>query len=79
MRRRQVVSVSLARRWFWLLAGTAVLAAGGLYRALQAGSGPVTGLAVLLSATVVAAATVQAARILLALQVACPGRDGDRR
>jgi hypothetical protein len=57
-----------ARRWFWALLLVAVLAMGGLYRAVSAPAGPATAAAVLVSGTVLALATVQAARILRALR-----------
>ncbi|WP_030587782.1 hypothetical protein [Streptomyces anulatus] len=56
-----------ARRWFWALTTTAVLATGVLYEALRSAPGPGTGLLVLASALVLAASAVQAARILTVL------------
>jgi hypothetical protein len=61
------VDVGRARSWFWLLTTVAVLAMGAIYRALQSPPGAATGLAVLLSGLVLAAASTQAARTLLAL------------
>lgn len=57
-----------ARRWFWALLLTAVLAMGALYAALGGRPGPATGLAVAASSVVLLAATVQAARIMLAVE-----------
>lgn len=57
-----------ARRWFWALLLVAVLAAGALYRAVLAPPGPAVAAAVLVSGTVLALTTVQAARILRALR-----------
>ena len=57
-----------ARRWFWALLLVAVLAMGALYRAVSAPAGPAAAAAVLVSGTVLALATVQAARILRALR-----------
>lgn len=87
MKPRQVTSARLARRWFWLLTAVSVLATGALYRALQAEPSASAGLTVLLSGTVVVAATLQAARILLALRgstapaesLPTPARVDDRR
>ena len=56
-----------ARRWFWTLLATAVLAMGALYQGLRATPGPGTGLLVAISALVLLGSTVQAARILTAL------------
>lgn len=56
-----------ARRWFWSLVLTAVLAMGALYAALGARPGPVTGLAVAVTSLVLIAATTQATRLVLAL------------
>lgn len=61
------VNVRRARRWFWALTLIAVMAMGGLYRELHAPPGIGTGLLVLLSGTVLAAASIQAARILTRL------------
>ena len=61
------VDVRRARRWFWLLTLTAIVAMGGLYRELHAAPSPVTGLLTLLSALVLAASTIQAGRILAKL------------
>jgi hypothetical protein len=60
-------NVRRARRWFWALTVIAVVAMGGLYRELHAPASAGTGLLVLLSGTVLAAASVQAARILVRL------------
>lgn len=57
-----------ARRWFWALLVVSVLAMGALYRAVASPAGPATALAVLVSGTVLALATVQAARIVRALR-----------
>lgn len=56
-----------ARRWFWTLTASAVLAMGGLYRGLH--SAPGTGAATLVAvgSMVAGPRTVQAARILTAL------------
>ncbi len=56
-----------ARRWFWALTATAVLALGVLYQELRSAPGPATGLLVLVGSLVLAASTVQAARILAVL------------
>ncbi|MEV0411178.1 hypothetical protein AB0I68_10325 [Streptomyces sp. NPDC050448] len=56
-----------ARRWFWALTTTAVLAAGVLYQGLRSAPGPGTGPLVLASALLLAASAVQAARILAVL------------
>jgi hypothetical protein len=66
------MDVGRARRWFWVLTTVATLAMGALYRALQSPPGATTGLAVLLSGLVLAAASTQAARILLALNGPAP-------
>ena len=52
-----------ARRAFWLLAVLAVIAVGTLSRSLTASPGAGTGVAVALSATVLAISLVLAARI----------------
>jgi len=57
-----------AHRWFWALLLLAVLAMGALYRAVEAPPGPGAAVAVLISGTVLALSTVQAARILRALR-----------
>ncbi|MCX5173860.1 hypothetical protein OG616_38400 [Streptomyces antibioticus] len=62
-----VTALRRARRWFWALTTTAVLATGVLYQGLRSAPGPGTGLLVLASALVLAAAAVQAARILTVL------------
>ncbi|WP_367318661.1 hypothetical protein [Streptomyces sp. HUAS ZL42] len=67
-----------AQRWFWALSTTAVCATGALYEGLRAAPGPGTGLLVLISALVLAACTVQAARIL-ALLAGRPRPPGWRR
>jgi len=64
----QADPVRRARGWFWALLVVAVLAMGALYRAVSAPAGRGTALAVLVSGTVLALATVQAARILRALR-----------
>ncbi|GAA3500815.1 hypothetical protein GCM10019016_079220 [Streptomyces prasinosporus] len=56
-----------ARRWFWALLTLAVLAMGALYLGLRAEPSPGTGILVAVSALVLVASTVQAARILTAL------------
>ena len=61
------VNARHARRWFWTLLTVAVLAMGALYQGLRATPGPGTGLLVAISALVLVASTVQAARILTAL------------
>jgi hypothetical protein len=60
-------AVRRARRWFWGLATAAVGAAGALYEALRAAPGPGTGMLVMVSALVLAASVIQAARILTVL------------
>ncbi|MCZ4508736.1 hypothetical protein O3Q52_11075 [Streptomyces sp. ActVer] len=59
--------VKRARRWFWALTATAILATGRLYYGLQSAPGPATGILVLGSSLMLAASVVQAARILAAL------------
>ncbi|MGW0751141.1 hypothetical protein [Streptomyces sp. NPDC002587] len=56
-----------ARRWFWALTTTAVLAAGVFHQVLRSAPSPGTGLLVLVSALVLAASANQAARILAVL------------
>ena len=56
-----------ARRWFWMLLTVGVLAMGALYQGLRVAPGPGTGLLVAVSAVILVASTVQAARILTAL------------
>jgi hypothetical protein len=56
-----------ARRWFWVLTATAVLAMGALHQALRSAPGPGTGMLVLAGALVLVLSVVQAARILAAL------------
>jgi len=62
-----VINARRARRWFWALLTIAVLAMGALYQGLRADPGPGSGLLVAVSALVLVASTVQAARILNAL------------
>ena len=57
-----------AYRWFWLLLLVGVVAMAGLYTATGARPGPLAGLAVAGSATVLLLATTQATRILLAIE-----------
>ncbi|MGW0771141.1 hypothetical protein [Streptomyces sp. NPDC002676] len=59
--------VRRARRWFWTLTVVAVLAMGTLSHGLRAAAGPGTGLLVGASALVLAASSIQAARIWLLL------------
>ncbi|MFF6829150.1 hypothetical protein [Streptomyces longwoodensis] len=60
-------AVRRARRWFWALTATAVLAAGRLYYGLRSDPGPATAIIVLGSSLMLAASVIQAARILAAL------------
>lgn len=64
----QLPDVARARRWFWALVVVAVVAMGGLYRAVQAPPSPLAGASVAVSSVVLLAATVQAARIAVRLQ-----------
>lgn len=57
-----------ARRWFWSLLAVAVLAMGALYRAIDMPAGPAAAATLLVSGTLLALATVQAARILRVLR-----------
>ena len=50
-----VTALRRARRWFWALTTTAVLATGVLYQGLRSAPGPGTGLLVLARALVLAA------------------------
>ncbi|WP_328690317.1 hypothetical protein OHA74_14220 [Streptomyces phaeochromogenes] len=61
------VNARRARRWFWTLLTVAVLAMGALYQGLRATPGAGTGLLVAISALVLVASAVQAARILTTL------------
>ncbi|MFD8302834.1 hypothetical protein ACFV29_10840 [Streptomyces sp. NPDC059690] len=61
------VDVRRAQRWFWALTIVAVLAMGALYQGLRSTPGPGTGVLVLISGLVLAASSIQAARILTAL------------
>ncbi|MDH6522309.1 hypothetical protein [Streptomyces sp. SAI-090] len=61
------IHVRRARRWFWTLTTVAVLAMGGLYRALGQTPSPGTGALVAVSSLILLASLVQAARILTAL------------
>lgn len=61
------VEPAVARRWFWGLVVIAVVAMGVLYRALHAHPGATSGLTVAFSGLLLAAASVQASRILLVL------------
>ncbi|MEU0684994.1 MULTISPECIES: hypothetical protein [Streptomyces] len=61
------IDVRRAQRWFWTLTAVAVLATGVLYQSLRATASPVTGTVVAVSALVLAASAVQAARILTVL------------
>lgn len=61
---------SRARRCFWALLALAVLAMAALYTALGAPPSPATGLGVAGASLLLLAATTQAARIWLALEVA---------
>lgn len=61
-------AVSRARRWFWALLLIAGLAMGVLYRAMFADPRPTAGAAVLISGTVLALSTMQAARVMRALR-----------
>ncbi|GGN84908.1 hypothetical protein GCM10011579_075400 [Streptomyces albiflavescens] len=66
-RRPDGLDVRRAQRWFWSLTVVAVLAMGALYQGLRSAPGPGTGVLVLVSALVLAASAVQAARILTVL------------
>ncbi|ALV33175.1 hypothetical protein [Streptomyces sp. CdTB01] len=66
-RRTDGVDVRRAQRWFWALTVMAVLAMGGLYQGLRSAPGPGTGVLVLISGLVLAASSIQAARILTVL------------
>lgn len=61
------VDVPRARRWFGALLGTAMLATGALYWAVGAPAGPLAAAVLFVSGVVAVAATVQAARVLRAL------------
>lgn len=56
-------AVQRARHWFWALTTIAVFAAGALDQGLHAAPGPGTVMLVLVSALVLVASAVQAARI----------------
>ncbi|MBO8190519.1 hypothetical protein ITI46_02150 [Streptomyces oryzae] len=60
----ETTALRRARRWFWTLTTTAVLAGGTLYQGLRSTAGPGAGVTVLLSSLTLAASTIQAARIL---------------
>lgn len=62
-----VASRTRARRWFWLLVLASVGSMGALYRTAKADPSPGTAIAFFVVAAVVLAATLQAARIWLAL------------
>lgn len=61
------VDVPRARRWFWILLVVAVLATGAAYWAVNAPPGPVAGLVLLVGGLLAATATLQATRVLAAL------------
>ncbi|MFF4550739.1 hypothetical protein [Streptomyces sp. NPDC001435] len=61
------VDVRRAQRWFWALTIVATLAMGALYQGLRSAPGLGTGVLVLISGLVLAASSVQAARILTVL------------
>jgi uncharacterized membrane protein len=69
---RDGIDVARARRWFWGLVVLAVLAMSVLYRAAQAEPGAATGLAVLGSSLLVLGTTIQATRILVAVETRKP-------
>ncbi|MFI2372175.1 hypothetical protein [Streptomyces sp. NPDC018833] len=60
-------AVRRARQWFWALTVIAVGASGVLYQGLHAPSGPSAAILVLAGGGVLAAAVVQAGRILAVL------------
>ncbi|MCX4584097.1 hypothetical protein [Streptomyces sp. NBC_01481] len=60
-------AVRRARRWFWTLTATAVLAMGALSHGLRSAPGPTTGILVLGSSLALAASALQTARILAVL------------
>ncbi len=69
-----------ARRTFWVLTATAVIATGSLSGALTARPGPITGLRFAASAFVVLIALVLMTRILAALpRPRADRRQGERR
>jgi len=61
------VDVRRAQRWFWALTVVAVFAMGALYQGLRSAPGPGAGALVLVGGLVLAASSVQAARILTVL------------
>ena len=65
--RSSAAQVTLARRWFWVLLGMAVLAMSALYTSLTADAGRGTALVVLVSGLLLAGTTTQATRIWIAL------------
>jgi len=71
--------VTRARRWFWALVVVAVVAMAGLYRSVQAPSGPLAAVSIAVTGLVLLAATTQAARILVRLDGRRPWRRPWRR
>ena len=67
-------SVRRAQRMFWMLTVVALLAMGALSAALGADPGPLIGLLVIFSGTVLIMALALAARVLIAMERARPGR-----
>lgn len=63
-----VTDPTLARRWLWALMTVAVLSVGALFLTWDRQSEPVTGAAFLVAGLVAVTSTVQAARLLTALQ-----------
>lgn len=61
------VNVPRARRWFWTLLMVAVLATGAAYWAVNAPPGPLAGTVLLGGGLLAATATLQATRVLTAL------------
>ncbi len=61
------MNVRRAQRWFWALVVIAILAMSVLYQAVRADPGARAGSFVLVSGVLLAAAILQASRILLAL------------
>lgn len=69
-----VVALRWAYRWFWTLTLVAVLLVGGLSYQVVAPSGPMIGLAVAVTGTLLALVITQPCRLMLAIGRAAPAR-----
>lgn len=69
-----VAALRKAKRWFWALTVTTILLLGVITQELAAEPGPVTGIAVAITATLMALTATQASRLMLAIGKAAPAK-----